>query len=297
MRILHIDTGREMRGGRWQVLFLMEGLRKEGHDCVLLTPAGSPLSAEASKRGLTVRNLSISGLTRNAAGIHVVHAHDARAHTLGLSMCRLPLVVSRRVAFPVQRSAASRWKYSRAQHFIAISKHVRECLREAEVPEERISVVYDGVPVPLQAARGDRIVAASTEDPRKGSALVREAARMAGVNVDLSGDLPADLPQARLFLYLSHQEGLGSAALLASAYGVPVIASDVGGLREVVEHENTGLLTENNSASVASCIRRLLDDPALAHAMGMQGRERVIRQFTAAAMVGGTLAVYERLMG
>jgi hypothetical protein len=297
MRILHLDTGREMRGGQWQALFLMDGLREAGHDCVLLAPAGSPLAARASERGLTVLDLSMSALRRNAGGADLLHAHDARAHTFGLTMCRLPLVVSRRVAFPVQNSAPSRWKYSRAQHFIAISHYVRERLKDAEVPDEKISIVYDGVRVPPAAATGDRILAAATDDPRKGSALVREAARLAGVDVQFSSDLPGDLPRARLFLYFSDQEGLGSAALLASAHGVPVIASNVGGLREAVEHEHTGLLSENNSMAAASCIRRVLDDPALGHAMGMRGRERVIQQFTVAAMVRGTLAVYERLIG
>jgi glycosyltransferase involved in cell wall biosynthesis len=297
MRILHLDTGREMRGGQWQALFLIEGLRDAGHDCVLLAPAGSPLAAKASERGLVVRDLSVAALTRNAGGADLLHAHDARAHTFGLTMCRLPLVVSRRVAFPVQNRAASRWKYSRAQHFIAISNYVRERLREAEVPEEKISVVYDGVPVPPSSAVGEKILAASTDDPRKGPALVREAARLAGVDVQFSSDLPGDLRGARLFLYFSDEEGLGSAALLASAHGVPVIASNVGGLKEAVEHEETGLLSENNSMAAASCIRRVLDDPALGHAMGIRGRERVMRQFTVDAMVRGTLAAYERLIG
>jgi glycosyltransferase involved in cell wall biosynthesis len=68
-------------------------------------------------------------------------------------------------------------------------------------------------------------------------------------------------------------------------------------LREAVEHEQTGLLTENHSVAVASCIRRVLDDPELAGAMGTRGRERVMRQFTVDAMVRGTLAVYEGLIG
>lgn len=297
MRILHIDTGREMRGGQWQALFLMEGLREAGHDCVLLTPAGSPLNAKASERGMAVRDLSVRAVARTASGIDLLHAHDARAHTLGLTVCRLPLVVSRRVAFPVHRGAASRWKYSRAQHFIAISNHVSECLREAGVPLERISVVYDGVPVPPGPAKGESVIAASTGDPRKGSALAQQAAHLAGVDLQFSSDLLADLPRARLFLYLSDQEGLGSAALLASAHGVPVIASNVGGLREAVEHEQTGLLTENNALAAAACIGRVLGDPVLAQTLGTSGRERVLRHFTVAAMVRGTLAVYERLIG
>ena len=60
-----------------------------------------------------------------------------------------------------------------------------------------------------------------------------------------------------LFLYITHSEGLGSAVLLAMAAGVPVIASNVGGLPEIVEHERTGLLTENTAQAIANAIRRL----------------------------------------
>jgi hypothetical protein len=55
MRVLHIDSGREMRGGQRQVLSLIEGLRASGHEAVLLTPAGSPLGTAARARGLYVR--------------------------------------------------------------------------------------------------------------------------------------------------------------------------------------------------------------------------------------------------
>ena len=54
MRILHLDSGHEMRGGQWQVLRLIEGLRGAGHESLLLARAGSPLLAQA-RPGDTVR--------------------------------------------------------------------------------------------------------------------------------------------------------------------------------------------------------------------------------------------------
>ena len=53
MRILHLDSGREMRGGQWQVLRLLEGLRAAGHDVTLLARAGAPL-AEAVQQARCV---------------------------------------------------------------------------------------------------------------------------------------------------------------------------------------------------------------------------------------------------
>ena len=67
-----------------------------------------------------------------ARGFDLVHAHDASAHTLGL-LARLPLVVARRVVFPIR----SRWKYRRADHFIAVSEAARRVLCQGGVPERK----------------------------------------------------------------------------------------------------------------------------------------------------------------
>ena len=76
--------------------------------------------------------------------------------------------------------------------------------------------------------------------------------------------MPADLKQADSFVYLTEAEGLGSAILLAMAYGVPVVASRIGGIPEIVEHGVTGLLADNRVEDVSSEIRRLTSDRGLA---------------------------------
>ena len=110
MRTLHVDSGREMRGGQWQALYLIERLT----DAVLLARAGSPLFEEAARRNLDVRALTFRALTAAAKQADLVHAHDARSHTLTAIAGVAPLVVSRRVAFPVKRGFFSLWKYARA---------------------------------------------------------------------------------------------------------------------------------------------------------------------------------------
>ena len=52
MRVLHIDTGSEMRGGQWQAFHLMEALTKAGHHAVMLAPGGSPLYERLKSMGL-----------------------------------------------------------------------------------------------------------------------------------------------------------------------------------------------------------------------------------------------------
>ncbi len=233
MRIAHIDTGREMRGGQWQVLYLLQGLSAAGHEVILFARSGAPLFEKAQAE-FDVRPATLGAIRGARAGL--VHVHDARAHTLAaLAGCR-PLVVSRRVAFPLQTNLLSRWKYGKAAHFIAVSEYVRKVMAASGVAEDRISVVYDGVPIPPEPARrsGAHVVTPATDDPRKGPELVREAAALARVDVRFSTDLARDLRDAAAFLYITYEEGLGSGALLAMAAGVPVIASRIGGLTEII---------------------------------------------------------------
>ncbi len=281
MKTLHVDTGREMRGGQWQVLYLVERLSEAS----LLAPPGSPLLAEARARGLDATELSFAGLWKFARRTGLVHAHDARAHTLAVLAGGAPLVVSRRVAFPVKTSFTSRWKYSRATRYLAVSKFVASQLKEAGVPAEKVRVVYDGVPIPSPSARA----------PGRVVALAAKGVHVAGIPIHFTTDLWQDLSTASVFLYVSEFEGLGSAALAAMAAGVPVVASRVGGLPEAVEHECTGLLA--GKSEIAGALRRLLDDPAAAAEMGRKGRERVQRTFTVEAMVEGTLLVYHEVLG
>lgn len=292
MRILHLDSGREMRGGQWQVLRLIRGLAAQGVDSTLLARKDAPLFAAARSEGWRVEPLgAIRAMT--LAGRHdLVHAHDARSHTLA-ALLRAPLVVSRRVAFPIR----SRWKYTRPRSFLAVSEFVKGVLIEGGVPAAKIQVVYDGVPL-LEPASGTAILApAALADPAKGTSLATEAAALAGVKLELAANLERDLGHARLLVYLTHSEGLGSAALLAMSAGVPVVASKVGGLTEIIRHEENGLLVENDANAVAAAMRHVLDDPVFARRLGDAARQTVREHFTVERMVQRTMEVYRQVLG
>ena len=294
---LHIDTGQEMRGGQWQVLYLLRGLEARGHAGRLLAPRRSELLQAAQAQRLDARPLRWSSLARALHGADLIHAHDARAHTLGLPFGK-PLIVSRRVAFPVRRGFPSRWKYRRASHFLAVSEFVKATLLEAGVEASRITVVHDGVPIPPPAGQvhRERVLALDSDDPGKGKHILEKAAALADVPIAFSKNLGRDLPEAAVFVYISDSEGLGSAALLAMAHGVPVIASAVGGLPEIVEDGCTGLLTSNQPDEVARQIRRLLEDRPLALRLAARARARVEQDFSVNRMVTGTERVYERMV-
>lgn len=281
-----------MRGGQWQVLRLMEGLRRESIDCILLSPRGSPLWDRARALHLDVRPLGLWTLHRLARQSDLIHAHDARAHTLAAVMRGAPLLVSRRVAFPIR----SRWKYRRASRYAAVSQFVKGVLMEGGVPADNISVVYDGVPLGEPSGGGETVVAPATLDPRKGTALALEATRRAGVDLLLSHDLEADLADAGLFLYLTHSEGLGSAILMAMTAGVPVIASNVGGIPEIIRHRENGCLAENQPEPIAAAIRELLSDRPLARRLAASGRQTVAEKFSLDQMIHNTIYLYRQVL-
>jgi glycosyltransferase involved in cell wall biosynthesis len=110
------------------------------------------------------------------------------------------------------------------------------------------------------------------------------------------GDARALLRQFDLCLVPSRAEGLGTAALEAQAEGVPVIASAVGGLPEVVENDVTGrLVPAENVGALASAIADALADPERMRNWVAQARE-VVRSHDVDRTVGETLAVYEDVL-
>jgi glycosyltransferase involved in cell wall biosynthesis len=318
MRILHLDSGKEMRGGQWQALRLIEGLTNAGVESTLLARPGSPLFEAVHNGGWRVEPIGLWRTVLLSRRHDLVHAHDAHGHTLGL-FASCPLLVSRRVAFPIR----SRWKYRRRivwphgtasvsesdvtflrgqrplanargsvrVQFIAISEFVKSILISGGVSPEKIAVVYDGVPL-LEPARGTDIVSPA----QKSGALAQQAARLAGITLKPSSNLQQDLPGAALFVYATESEGLGSGVLMAMSAGVPVIASRIGGLQEVIQHGENGMLVENTAESFAAAIRELTSNVDRAQRMGEAARRTVIGKFTVDRMVRRTMEVYSQVL-
>ena len=111
-------------------------------------------------------------------------------------------------------------------------------------------------------------------------------------------DLPAQLADAAVFLLPSASESFGLAALEALACGVPVVASDVGGLPELVPQGEVGFLHPvGDCRAMAESVGALLDDLDLRARLGRAGRARAEARFRTEPAVDRYEAVYRRVMG
>jgi len=213
--------------------------------------------------------------------------------------------------------------HDNVSEYITPSDFAKQRLAAAGLPERRISVVPSMLRAPESAvdpsanqyaAYMGRIV------PEKGVSTFVEAARLSGLDVRIGGDaslmpeLAASAPASVRFLgRLTNEEveGLyrgarflvvpsvwyetfGLVAAEAMSHGVPVIASKIGALEEVVDDGVTGLLFEpGNAEDLAAKMRLLWNDPALCRRMGEAGRQKVIKEYNEGAHYERLMAVYE----
>jgi glycosyltransferase involved in cell wall biosynthesis len=160
MKVLYVDLEREWRGGQSQALLTLRGLRERGHEIELLAAQGSPLATRAAKTGITVHAVPRFGLRGWAAAamrkliggdrfelIHLNEPHALTAAWLASAHKQLPLLLSRRIGFPLQKNAVSRARYQAVARFIANSKDVAQSLIDSGIAAERISVVNEGVEI------------------------------------------------------------------------------------------------------------------------------------------------------
>jgi glycosyltransferase involved in cell wall biosynthesis len=167
--LLYVDLEREWRGGQSQALLTLVGLRERGHEVELLAARDSPLANRISEAGITVHQVPRFGLRgwascamrRLIAGrrfelVHLNEPHALTAAWLARAHRRVPLLLSRRIGFPLQKNAVSQARYQAVERFVANSKDVAQSLIDSGIAAERISIVNEGVelfPLPTPEQR------------------------------------------------------------------------------------------------------------------------------------------------
>ncbi len=111
-------------------------------------------------------------------------------------------------------------------------------------------------------------------------------------------DIACILRSAHIFVLISDYEGLPLSILEAMRGGLPIIASDVGGVKELVEDGLNGyLIRKGNRKDLADKLDRLLKDAELRKKMGQESRRLYEEHFTYEEMYRKTLSVYEEVSG
>jgi glycosyltransferase involved in cell wall biosynthesis len=176
----------------------------------------------------------------------------------------------------------------------------------------KVEVIPSGVDVPPEVgeeASPPEVLYAGRLSPEKGVEELVEATR--GLNLVVAGDGPlrSRVPQARGFvpheelqqLYAraavvacpSRREGFGVACLEAMAHGRPVVATGVGGLRDLVVDGESGLVVPTRDpVALRAALDRLLGDPGLRRRLGSGGRERAQEHFSWDVVTEATVAAY-----
>jgi len=108
--------------------------------------------------------------------------------------------------------------------------------------------------------------------------------------------MPFILNAADIFVSTATEEAFGQMLLEASACAVPVVAFDVGGVRDVVAHWESGILVKQITAEdLLAAVETLLADRSLRESMGREARARVERQFTLTHQADAWIACLQRL--
>ncbi|MDP2307734.1 MAG: glycosyltransferase family 4 protein [Pseudomonadota bacterium] len=256
-----------------------------------------------------------------AQGVPAIHTAHAWSFSDGIAWRR------KAMAIPLE-ALAGRW----TRRFIVVSEADREVGTRYRVARNaQVRIVHNGVCDVPERARPDasgppvltmvarmaapkdpllllralagidapftlRLIGDGPDRPR-----IEAAVRDLGLaqKVELLGvraDVPALLASSHLFALVSRQEGFPLAVLEAMRAGLPVVASDVGGVREAVGHGTTGLLVKrDDEAGLRAALLRLIGDRGLRGTLGAAGRRAYEARFTAEHMLEGTAEVYREL--
>ncbi len=315
MRVLHLLC--DLSGGGAERLVLAIAARN-GHEVAVLHDGGS-LSAPVHRlhrvRGRPGAR-ALGRLTRLSRSFDALHVHLGAGVLWGVPAARAarrPVVVSWHgtEAESAFRARARQFWMRRADRVLAVSRSVAEALHAEGVAS---TVVPNGVALDQFAAPwvgGAGVLAVGRLAPEKGFDLLGDLG-LPGVPITLVGppgsapapagvtwagevdDVAARMALADVVVIPSRREGASLVAMEAMAAGAPVIATQVGGLPEVLG-DVARWIPPDSPAALRDALAAVLGDPTLRQAMSAAGRARS-RQFDLNATAAAWSAACEEVV-
>ncbi len=340
MKVLHLDTERGFRGGEQQVMYLAQGLKENNIDSLIVCT--DELYSRAKNIGFDALNLKsfkdYITLIRLARKYDIVHAHSAKAHTLGVLLkfiAKKPLVYTRRVDYIQKR--LSKLKYLFTDRVVSISQAIKDTLLQHfnvdsnviysavdlnlvnQVDKQKVESIRSAYKSPLIGNIG-----ALTE--QKDHKTLIDVASMLGKNATflvlgeghLKGELENYVRQKGLqknffllgfkkdiqnylaamdiFVISSVYEGLCSSILQAFLFKKPVVATNVGGISELLGNNERGILVPSkNTKILVQAIEQLLNNNELASMLAQKAYD-FVQNFSYQKMTNDYIALYKNLL-
>ncbi|WP_022851223.1 glycosyltransferase family 4 protein [Limisalsivibrio acetivorans] len=318
MRVLHVDTGREWRGGQRQALFLHRRLPALGIESFLAPRTGGELARmEPGSYPLPFRSeadpsyiLKLNRLTKELKP-DIVHSHDSHSLTPCIACTYLSpsvkLVHTRRVDFPLKKKMFNKYLHPRV-HPVAISRAVADIMINGGVDREKLRIIHSGVELNHgidEALREElrqlwlpdadftfgslanfadhkdyptllKAFSLYAEKSDKGKLLLVGDGPLFDEMKELASTLPGFdrmiftgfsphvhemLSLMDLFVITSKTEGLCTTIIDAMNSHLPVLATEAGGIPELVKDGVNGLLCPVGDAEcLASAMERLVNN-------------------------------------
>ena len=362
--LLHLSSARQWRGGEQQLFYLFRELEKLSVRQWVFLPEGvafekmeksglKPLRLLHRQPWTMVDAFRLSRFCRKNR-IDVIHAHDAKSHSLAVLCCsifgcRAKVVAHRRVDNPIKNGKLTRWKYDHpsVKAVICVSKKIKSIAANYLKKPDKAVVIYSAVDLPKQpegdqegslrellgVKTTDRLIGniSAVDDHKDPLTFIKAAAQLLKKRGDLTfvwigggnsakfkevqdavRDLKLEdriyfpgyiegakkhLGEFDVFLFTSSSEGLGTTLLDALARKVPVVATDAGGVGELIDHGKTGYLAPvKDTEKLTEGVLLLLKGREWREKVTLEGFRRVSESFLPELMAQKTLELYVEVL-
>jgi len=360
-KILHVSGATTWRGGEQQAVYLIEELAKKTFCQMLFAPVNAPIFERIQTEGIEKqaypkkRAVSLSMAIRlrklcRQFKPDIIHCHDSHAHTLSYTSAlignKTPIVISRRVDFPVSPSLFSKAKYNSnaIAAYICVSKAIKDVLSISIKEKKKIHLVYSGINLNrFENKENTNILRNEFNIPIKNHIIANIAAiaphkdyytfvdtaqillssgfpatfliigdgpeaehinnyvasKNLKENIVFTGfrnDIPEILPEIDCMLVTSKTEGLGTSIIDALSAGTPVVATQAGGIPEIITDHENGLLSPcQNPEHLSKNIETLFANQTLRNQLIENGKLRA-SEFSKENMARKTAAIYEAIL-